>query len=290
MGTNLYCFVWYYRGSEFRKDFGRLQDVLAVFPSVPAIVATATASLDTQQKIVADLALKTPKVVIAHPDRGNIMYFKRERLPSSKQRDDLDGILLEVAQGLQTEKQSYPITIMYCDLEIISYIYRYLETALQSDQYIGDECPENRLFGMYHQAYTDRMKCHIVTELSKGDQSKVRFVAATMALGMGLDARAIRKVIHFKSPTSIEKYLQETGRAGRDGLPADAILYYNATDLRSNRPGQQSAMVKYCKQTSGCLRETLLQYLNFAVPKPRLLCRCCQFCKDKCDCSTCKLL
>ena len=215
------------------------------------------------------------------------MYYKKVRSPSTQQQDDLDEILMEISQGLITQKLGYPTTIMYCELEVMGYVYRYLETALQENQYVGYNCPENRLFAMYHQAYTDKMKTLVISELGKGENSKIRFVAATVALGMGLDAPAIRKIIHFKNPTSIEKYLQETGRAGRDGKYAEAVLYYNATDLRANRPGQQAAMVKFCRMTDGCLRQELMQYLGFSAPADRLLCKCCLFCKESCQCKDC---
>jgi ATP-dependent DNA helicase RecQ len=239
---------------------------------VPALVVTATASPATQKKLIVDLGLKRPCLIVAHPDRGNIMYFKKERSPSGLQQDDLDEILYDIATKLRACKLEYPITILYCEYEVMAYVFRYMEAALGGDQYVGNACPENRIFAMYHQAYTDTMKCHIICELGKGNISKVRFVVATIALGMGLDAPSIRKVIHFKSPTSIEKYLQETGRAGRDGQPAEVILYYNRTDLRGNRPGQQQAMVDYCKMTDGCFRDKLLQYLQFEAPKGRILC------------------
>ena len=226
-------------------------------------------------------------MVLAHPDRPNIMYFKQERSPGNKQHDDLDAFLNDIVKGLREQKLDYPITIMYCELEIVQYVYRYLEEGLKNQQYIGEVgTPENRIFAMYHQAYTDRMKAHITTELAK-EKSTVRFVAATVALGMGLDARHIRRVIHFKSPTSIERYLQETGRAGRDGQAAEAILYYNKTDLRLNRPGQQAAMVNFCKTHDKCLRQMLMKHLDFSVPEDRLLCRCCQYCKPKCHCDKC---
>ena len=85
------------------------------------------------------------------------------------------------------------------------------------------------------------MEDFIFAELCK-ENPIIRIVFATVALGMDLDAPGISKVIHFKSPTSVETYLQETGQAGRDGLPAEAILYANKTDIQSNRPGQQTEM------------------------------------------------
>ncbi len=266
-----------------------MDEVLSIFPKAPALVLTATASKINIEKITQSLSLREPTIIHAHPNRENIKYYKKERSPSSQKMDDLDNILLDVLQGLKKHKGTYPITLMYADLEDISYGYRYLEAALsKTEQYVGGvDVPENRIFAMYHQAYTNTMKSHIVSELGKVN-SKVRFVLCTVALGMGLDAPAIRKVIHFKCPTSVEKYLQETGRAGRDSKPSEAILYYNNTDLRANRPGLQSAMVAYCRSDSKCLRQTLMEYLNFSAPRDRVLCKCCEACQQKCMCVDCK--
>lgn len=96
--------------------------------------------------------------------------------------------------------------------------------------------------------------------------------------GMGFDAPNIRRVIHFKSPTSIENYLQETGRAGRDGHPAEACLYVNNTDVRANRPGMQLPMIRYCKSEDICLRQILLEHLGFDVDENRERQTCCSFC------------
>lgn len=84
---------------------------------------------------------------------------------------------------------------------------------LGQEQYAGDSIPENRIFAQYHYSYTERMKRYIVNEICK-ETSKIRFVLATVALGMGLNAPNIRRIIHYKPPTTIEKYFQETGRAG----------------------------------------------------------------------------
>jgi superfamily II DNA helicase RecQ len=95
---------------------------------------------------------------------------------------------------------------------------------------------------------------------------------------MGLNAPHIRVVIHYKPPTSIEKYFQETGRAGRDGLPSKAILYYNNTDIRKNRPGIQQNIIEYCKNDSKCLREVMLK--TFAVKKSENIEDCCCICAN----------
>uniref|UniRef100_A0A8W8NV32 DNA 3'-5' helicase n=1 Tax=Magallana gigas TaxID=29159 RepID=A0A8W8NV32_MAGGI len=193
-------------GEDFRKDFARIQELLGIFPRVPVSLFTATASQSTKENLVKNLGLRDPLFISKNPDRPNIKYYKYDRLPSVRQEDDLDKILGDIATGLQEDRRHYPLTFIYTDLESIRYGYRFLESKL------GVESPENRCFAQYHTHYPDKMKNFIISEISKSEPV-IRVVLATVALGIGLHAPAVRKVIHFKCPTSIEKYLQETGRA-----------------------------------------------------------------------------
>ncbi|XP_055997919.1 ATP-dependent DNA helicase RecQ-like [Ostrea edulis] len=239
-------------GEDFRKDFSRIQELLAIFPKVPVSLFTATASKSTKEKLVKNLGLKNPLFITKNPDRPNIKYHKYERLSSIKQENDLDKILGEIASGLLKDRKHYPLTFIYTDLESIRYGYRFLEKLSKSEPVI-------------------------------------RVVLATVALGIGMHAPAVRKVIHFKCPTSIEKYLQETGRAERDGLPADAILYVNKTDVRKNRPGMQNSMRQYCTSTDTCLRLQLLQHLDYKPEEGNKNCKCCSVCDILCNCTDCEL-
>lgn len=199
------------------------------------------------------------------------------RPPSQETKDHLDNILGELADQLMTEKKDFPLTLMYTDTETISYAYRFLEKRMGTVQYVGEDIPENRLFGQYHSEYTEAMKKFIVTEIVK-KYSTLRLLFSTVALGMGLDAKYIRHVIHYKPPTSLSKYFQETGRAGRDQQPATATLYYNNTDVRSNRPGITKDMITYCKTESTCLRKVMLSHFGFEDSVENEA--CCSVCEE----------
>lgn len=270
--------MFHIRGQQFRQDFSRIgSDLLARFTNIPVLVFTATASPDAQKKICASLQLKTPKIIAMNPDRPNIKYIKTERPSSSNTQDHLDEILTPMAEQLIKEKHQYQLTIMYTDTYVISYVYAFFEKKMGDLQYVGDAVPENRLFAQYHQTYTEKMKRHIVKELCK-ENSKIRLIFATVALGMGLNAPNIRTVIHYKPPTSIEKYFQETGRAGRDGLPSTAVMYYNNTDIRRNRPGIERQMIQYCKNSSKCMRLLMLECFGYSKSENIDNNLCCSIC------------
>ncbi len=202
------------------------------------LVFTATASPKAQQHLIKTLRLRNPKQVIRNPDRVNIIYEKVFRPPSQDTEDHLEEILKPMADELASQKLDYPLTVIYTDTNVIAFCYAFMGAA----QYVGESVVENRLLARYHQVYTEHMKKFIVQELCR-DRSKIRVVFASVAIGMGLDAPHIRRVIHCKPPTSLEKYFQETGRAGRNGQSSTALLYYNNTDIRSTRPGIEKDII-----------------------------------------------
>ena len=121
--------------------------------------------------------------------------------------------------------------------------------------------PENRLFAQFHSPQTKEMKDEVLKQLCS-THSVIRVVFATVALGMGVDIKDIRSVAHITPPYTIQSYFQETGRAGRDGKPATAILYFNNRDIAKNKPGMKDAVRNYCQSEGQCLRKYLLAQLD----------------------------
>ena len=116
----------------------------------------------------------------------------------------------------------------------------------------------------------------------------VRIILGTIAFGMGLDAENVRRIIHWGPSDNLESYIQETGRAGKDGLKSAAILYYNKSDI-SAKSSASDAMKVYCSNMGLCRRKLLLQ--DFADPSsiecPKPHHSCCDICSSICDCATC---
>ena len=120
------------------------------------------------------------------------------------------------------------------------------------------------------------MKEMILSQLTSNSPT-VRVVFATVAIGMGVDIPSIREIIHVGPPSSVQQYLQETGRAGRDGLACKAVLYYNNRDISKIRHVGED-MRSYCKIEDQCLRSFLLRYLQYGEPSHNLGHHCCSFC------------
>lgn len=281
-----------FRGKDFRVDYGNLAILCATFANVPVLAMTATANKSDREGIKKSLGMKKCFEVIGNPDRKNIMYEKHFRVGSDL--DSIMSILTPMAQGLLKEQKSYPLTIIYIPLKWCGFAYKIFESVLGSHQYYPMGClqiPENRLFAQFHSPQTKEMKEVVLKQLSSA-QSVIRVVFATVALGMGVDIRGIRNIVHITPPYSIQAYFQETGRAGRDGQHANAVLYYNNRDISKNKQEMQEAIRYFCQSKGKCLRNILLtsldtdkQYVQSVSPKHL----CCGVCKIECKCSDCSL-
>ena len=260
---------------------------MASFPESKVILLTATAPPAILKEIQVKLEMEKATIVRVNPDRPNIMYQKVVRPVQADQAKHLQKIMWQMAIDLREEREKFPLTIIYTTTDVIAFSWDIFENVLGFDQYDGVPIPETRLFQQYHSKTCPELQKHIIQDLGT-EKPVTRLVLATNCLGMGLDAKCVERVIHYKPPTSLERLIQESGRAGRSGQDSVSIVYYNNTDLRKNRPGIEQSIVDYCRSDS-CLRQVILNLLGYAVDPERKLCKCCDHCKKECDCDDCIL-
>ena len=243
-------------GHDFRREYQQLSILHERFPDVPRIALTATADNRTRKEIIEQLELNNAAIFINSFDRPNIKYVISDE-PEQKQQ----------LWRFMQEKHPNDAGIVYClsrkKVEAVaSWLTEKGRTALP-----------------YHAGLADEMR-HEHQERFLREEGVI--IVATIAFGMGIDKPDVRFVAHLNLPKSIEAYYQETGRAGRDGEPANAWMNYGLQDVITMRQWLQEsdaneqykrianskldAMLGLCELTT-CRRQALLHYFDEAADK-----------------------
>jgi ATP-dependent DNA helicase RecQ len=233
-----------------------------------ALTATATHFLRTQ--LAELIGMKNPVMVVVSPCKPNIMYSV------IKFTSIAENFCLLLQQLIQA-RVSFPRTLIYCtNMVECADLYLFFENQLGfnfTEPPGAPSLPKYRLFDMFTSCTDADVKDDIIKLFTKS--SNLRIVCATVAFGMGINCPDVRKVIHVGAPEDIESYIQETGRAGRDGLPAKAILMNKVKSLRHVNEDMKS----YSMSTSSCRREFLFGKMEgeFDAVFPENCCDVCQF-------------
>ena len=242
---------------------------------------TATATNSTRREVCSKLGMVKPLVVAQSPNKPNILY---KVLPKD---DSMEKAFAPLVEELRSNRVSTERTLIFCSsYDSTGRIYAYLQHRLGKEftEPVGaPNLPNFRMVDMFCACTRQDVKDTITTCFSQ--KSQLRVIVATIAFGMGMDCPDGRRIIHWGPPSDIQSYIQETGRAGRDGGPAMAILYYDAKDLGALHVEQE--IKDYCKNKDKCRRDCLFKDFDKDTEASLSGCRCCDICCHSCDCGDC---
>lgn len=250
-------------GHDFRPEYKRLNILKQRYPNVPLIALTATADRVIRRDILSQLNIPETKTFVASFDRPNLSLAVRPGL--KRMRQITDFLKLHRKQP----------GIIYC------------LSRKSTESVAGNLCKLGYKAKHYHAGMDNDDRSRTQNEFICDE---IQIICATVAFGMGIDKSNIRWVIHYNMPKNIESFYQEIGRCGRDGLPADTILFYSYADIMAQtemlneatpeRRQLLDAKLKRMKQyaeAESCRRRILLSYFNEAITED---CGNCDVCKN----------
>lgn len=271
-------------GHDFRPEYRRLAELREVFPRTPVQAYTATATPRVREDIVTQLRLHDPALLVGRFDRPNLTYRILPRVGSGDE---------QIADLLR--RHTGNAAIVYC-------------ISRKDTERVAASLSAAGLRAEAYHAGLDHRTRHRVQEDFLNDRLSI--VCATVAFGMGIDRGDVRCVIHAASPKSIEAYQQETGRAGRDGLPSECVLLYSSidaakwiqliersaadseVDVSSETINAQIELVQQMQRLASgalCRHKTLSEHFGQAYEQPNLdeakprhgLCGACDVCLNE---------
>jgi ATP-dependent DNA helicase RecQ len=244
-------------GHDFRPEYLQIASVTRRYPAIPRMALTATADATTRREILDKLDLRQAAQFVSSFDRPNICYRVELKENGKRQLHDLVSKHHPGATG-----------IVYC-------------RTRKGVEEIASWLSARRINAFaYHAGLPSKERNR---RLQRFSREEGLVVAATIAFGLGIDRPDVRFVVHFDVPMSMEAYYQETGRAGRDGDPAEALMFYSLSDvvaarqLLSRSEGEEmfkrvqqrklDALLGYC-ETAECRRQVLLRYFGQSLAEP----------------------
>ena len=244
------------------------------------VALSGTLTEEEKKKIPKILNMSKVQMVEESPDRPNIYLSKVKKSPSSEVLEEYENIIFPICDELYSLKGKFPVTLIFIPVYYMSEAIMYLQYKF------GVRTIHDAPFSAICAGQDKYIIDYTVNELRKEDPH-IRLVLTTSISGIGFDPRNVTRVIHACPPRNLSQYLQEIGRAGRQGQEASSLLYYSNRDIAKNLPGIQEDIIEFCSNTTECLRGLLLAKFGFQTDGKATGCKCCSICAIKCRCDKC---
>ena len=251
-------------GHDFRPEYTQLGQLRTHFPNTPIVALTATADRLTKRDIITQLNLREPRVFLSSFDRPNINLNVRPG------QDRVGSVIDYIGRHSEDPGIIYCLSRKTCETISAKLVAKGIKAA------------------HYHAGLTPLQRSKAQESFLQDD---IQVIVATIAFGMGIDKSNVRWVMHYNLPKNIEGYYQEIGRAGRDGSPATAILFYSFADVMQMRemvtkdvPARQAQLntaklerMQQFAEAASCRRKILLNYFAETLPHD---CGNCDICRN----------
>ncbi|KAJ7554996.1 hypothetical protein O6H91_05G018700 [Diphasiastrum complanatum] len=262
------CSQW---GHDFRPDYKNLGILKKQFPKVPMIALTATATERVQNDLKEMLQLSSCEKFVSSVNRPNLFYEVRDK------KSNASGVIDDIAEFIQESYSENDSGIIYC-------------FSRRECEQVARELQQKGISASHYHADMDAAARESV--YMRWSSNKLQVIVGTIAFGMGINKPDVRFVIHHSLSKSLETYYQESGRAGRDGLPSHCLLFFRPADLP-----RQSAMIfaevvglqnlyditRYCQSKRACRRAAFFHHFGEKLQDCNGMCDNCAFSRELVD-------